>query len=168
MERSSFLIVSKTILTDKRIPATARLLLAQLWDHRNKRTGQCNPKQATLARELGLSMATIERAIATLKRVGLITIKRAQTCCFYELQIPQSEGSDPSNRGVQIPQSEGSAPAYPLYEPYLKEPSVRAAARTRFPSKNKPYKTAPPPARKSAQSETLEAYYRELRRKEGR
>jgi DNA-binding transcriptional MocR family regulator len=164
MERNSFLIVAKEMLANKRISATAKLLYAQLLDHRNKRTGQCNPKQTTLALELGISVDTIQRGLSVLRKQGLITIKRGQWGCWYEIQIPQNAVSQTANPRVPKPQNRGSSAPYPLYEPYLKEPSGVAAAS---PSQKQPLNASPPP-RKSAQSEVLESYYREQRRKAGR
>ena len=47
--------------TDKRITATAKLLFSQPLDlHLNRQTGQCNPRQTTLSRELGMPLRTVE------------------------------------------------------------------------------------------------------------
>jgi DNA-binding transcriptional MocR family regulator len=163
MERNSFLIVAKEVLADKRLSATEKLILAQLLDHRNRKTGQCNPKQAKLAAELGMGVATVERGLAALRRVGLITVKRRQTCCHYEIQIPHFEGSRSLTLRGQIPHSDGLGVPGPLYEPDIK--NLRGVAAS---SSNKKSSNGPRPARKSAQSETLEAYYREERRKAGK
>src|SRR6516225_7974320 len=80
MERC-FLMVARPILADQRISANAKLLLAQLLDHRNKRTGQCNPWQSTLASELGLSEDMVQRGLQELRRLGFIEIKRGQSGC---------------------------------------------------------------------------------------
>ena len=55
MAQSSFLIVTKELLADKRLSATAKLLLATLREYRNKQTGQCNPWETTLAAAMGVS-----------------------------------------------------------------------------------------------------------------
>ena len=47
------------------------VLLALLL-HRNAETGQCNPSHATLAKELGTSTRSIERAIRGLKQKQLV------------------------------------------------------------------------------------------------
>jgi ethanolamine utilization protein EutP (predicted NTPase) len=39
-QHKAFLIVTKAVLADKRISATAKLLLGALNSHRNKQTGQ--------------------------------------------------------------------------------------------------------------------------------
>jgi len=159
MERKSFLIVAKSTLADKNISATAKLLFAQLCDHRNRRTGQCNPRQATLARELGISVDTIQRSLSALCRHGLVSIHRGQYGCRYEIQIPQNAVSQTANPRVPKPQVAVSDAPASFNEPYVIEPR---------PSSNKKSFNAPPPPRKTAQSETLEAYYREERRKAGR
>jgi DNA-binding transcriptional MocR family regulator len=171
MERkTAFLIVTKEVLADKRFSATTKLLLAQLRDHRNRRTGQCYPRQATLARELGVSVDTVQRSLNALRQAGWLTVFREQYGCRYEIQIPQNAVSQTAKCGAQIPQNAVSELPGPLYEPDLKEPSDVRAENRRAPaasrSKNKPQNPARP-LRKSAQSETLEAYYREERRKAG-
>lgn len=161
MERNSFLIVAKAILADKRISVTAKVLYAQLLDHRNKRTGQCNPQQTTLARELGTSVDTIQRHLSELRQHGLITFTRGQNGCRYEIPETASCGLENRKTADGKPQVAASGAPYPLYEPYLRNQSGVAAAS---PSQKQPLNASPPP-RKSAQSEVLESYYREERRK---
>ena len=164
MERKSFLIVSKEVLADKRLCATAKLLYAQLCDHQNKRTGQCNPRQTKLAEILGIPPRTVERCIATLRREGFIKIIRGQKGCSYEIPTRQTGGFETAKVAGGTRQSGGWEAPASLYEPYLK--NLRGVAAT---SPNKKSSNTPaPPARKSAQSETLEAYYREERRKAGK
>ena len=165
MERNSFLMVAKEMLADKRISATEKLLLAQLLDHRNKRTDQCNPRQTTLARELGISRHTVERALWKLRELGFLTIKRGQSGYRYEFPSCQNGNSELPKWQVPSCQNGNSDVPSPLYEPYLKEPGGARAAS----SSNKKSLNAPAPPRKSAQSETLDAYYREEeRRKAGK
>lgn len=52
-------------------PAT-KLVLVLLADHRNQKTGQCNPSQRTLARECEQDVSTINRHLGVLERRGLI------------------------------------------------------------------------------------------------
>jgi hypothetical protein len=128
MERKAFLIVSKEVLADKRLSVSARLLYSQLLDHRNRKTGQCYPKQTTLSRELGVSLDTIQRSLRALEKHGFVTIKRAQYGCSYEIQIPQNAVSQTAQCGVQIPQNQVSEAPVSLYEPDLIEPKAAAAA----------------------------------------
>lgn len=165
MERNSFLIVAKSTLVNKKISTTGKLLLAQLLDHRNKKTGQCNPGQVKLAEELGISVDTVQRGLHKLCKLGLITIHRGQYGCRYEIQIPQPAVSQTANPRIPKPQPAVPSVPGPLYEPYINEPSVvrgqnRPAPAGSFPNK-KSFNTTLPP-RKSAQSETLEAYYRKF------
>ena len=170
MERNSFLIVAKAILSDKRLSITARLLMAQLLDHRNNRTGQCNPKRKTLAQALGMDTGKdkgsrrMTRALAELRKAGLISSKQGQHGSFYELRVDKNVHPERVQGGQKCPVSldKNVQPGlpYPLYEPYFKEPSGFAASS---PQKTKPQNT---PLRKSAQSETLRCYYEQQRRKE--
>jgi len=171
MERNSFLIVAKAVLADKRISATAKLLLAVLADHWNKNTGQCNPHEATLAEEIGVCRRTVIRALAELKTAGLIQVQRTQRGNRYEFPKCQNVTSQVTNSHSAECQNVTSEPPYPLYEPYLGEPSGLRAQKRRAPAASPPNPKplhAPLPRRKSVQSATLEAFYREERRKAGR
>jgi DNA-binding transcriptional MocR family regulator len=94
VDQRSVLIVAKEVLADKRISATAKLLLAQLLDHRNKKTGQCNPTHDTLAEELGTNVDKVQRAMAELYRFGFVQAKKGQRGCRYEISAPQICGTD--------------------------------------------------------------------------
>lgn len=134
MDRRFDLIISKDLLTDKSISVKARLLLAQLLDHRNKKTGQCNPRRKTLAKELGLSMRTLVRALNELRAAQLIRSKQGQHTAFYEIQecqngTPQA-GSGVPNWHSQECQNGTPEPAYPLTEPYQGEYARASAKRS--------------------------------------
>ena len=168
MDRT-YLIISKEILTDKRIPATARLLLAQLLDHRNKRTGQCNPGEEKLAEELGVCRRTVIRGLAALKSAGWIEIKRTQRGNRYEFPMCQNVTSQVTDCHSAECQSVTSEPPYPLYEPNKGNLGDRAENRRApaAPSPPKKYPLNAPgfPPRKNVHQATLEAYYREERRR---
>ena len=146
MERNSFFIITKELATDKRISATAKLLLAALADHRNKKTGQCNPWQSTLAEELGTSEDIVQRGLQELRKFGFIKMKRGQKGCSYEVSHPRICGSHPRICGWE--------PPYPLYEPYIKNHTARDRAAL--------------PQKKSIQRETLERYYATYEKAGGR
>jgi len=144
MERTAFLIVTKAVLADKRISTTAKVVLAQLMDHRNKTTGQCNPRETSLAEELGISRRTVLRALKELRCVGWIQAKRGQNGNRYEFPKCQNVTSQVTNWHL------GSRAS--LYEPYLKK---SAACRRATPQK------------KSAQREEVLARYYAKQRKAG-
>lgn len=58
--------------------------LCLIW-HRNTLSGKCNPSQATIARETGLSERAVRRAIKGLRDAGTITGRRTQSsaCWFF-------------------------------------------------------------------------------------
>jgi hypothetical protein len=126
MERNSFLIVAKDTLANKNISTTAKLLFAQLCDHRNRRTGQCNPKRRTLGSELGVSVATIKRALGELRTAGFLTSRKGQYTNTYELCTRNPVGSNPtgwqnpagSNPTGQRGQFDPAEASASLYEPY--------------------------------------------------
>jgi hypothetical protein len=134
MVRNSFLIISKEVLTNKSISATAKLLFAQLLDHRNKRTGQCNPRRKTLADEIGVSVDQVDRAAGELQRAGYLTWKRDRRTAFYELLDPRIRGTKEAQFRASAeldPRIRGTGAPYPLYESYQGEPMrSRAEARS--------------------------------------
>lgn len=165
MARSG-LIVAKDLIANKGLSMTARLLFGFLLDHRNKKTGQCNPRRQTLARELGIDNGRdqgrrrISRALAELRAAGFVTSKQGQHANFYDFRVDTLVNPEHVQGGQMrqppLDRFVNPGPPYPLYEPIQLEQCVRA-------------RSAPPaaPPRKSIQSETLERYYAEERRKAG-
>jgi DNA-binding transcriptional MocR family regulator len=147
MDRQSFLIVTKEVLRDNRISATAKLLFAQLLDHRNKTTGQCNPKRKTLAEKLGTSVDKVDRAAQELRRAGYLTWRRVQYTAFYEISVPQECGSERAQFRTDAepaPHICGTDAPYPINEPYQENPSrPRAEARSRGGSPDSDFPLAP-------------------------
>jgi hypothetical protein len=80
-----FIILPRSLLRSARISLPAKNLLALLADYQNRETGQCNPGIATLARDLALSVRTINRLLAELSRLGLIQIVWRQRGSHYEV-----------------------------------------------------------------------------------
>jgi DNA-binding transcriptional MocR family regulator len=168
LARESYLIVTKELAADKRVSLTARVLFAQLLDHRNRRTGQCNPWEATLADEIGVSRWTVMRRLAELEKAGMVEVKRTPKGNRYEFPKLQSATSPSSNLPLPKSQSATSGASGPLYELNLKEPNARARKRAAgSPSTNNSYSTAAAP-RKPPSSAVLEIYYAEERRKAGK
>jgi hypothetical protein len=128
MQRT-FLIVAQEILADQRISANAKLLLAQLLDHRNKRTGQCNPWETSLAEELGISRCTVMRGLKELSLAGWIQTKRTQNGNQYKFPKSQNATSQVANPNMESRKSALGTPPHPYMnlnnEPY-KEPQYDA------------------------------------------
>jgi DNA-binding transcriptional MocR family regulator len=166
MNQQSFLIISKEILADKRISVTAKLLLAQLIDHRNKQTGQCNPKRQTLARELGVSVPTIQRALSELIKAEFIRSTKRPRTNFYEFLSDQIDPAEPrvgSNRSGMSDQIDPAGPPVSFNELYIRgrtragafSGNGAASAKRAFPL---------PFLKKTAQSEVLVRYYAQQRK----
>src|SRR6058998_1527053 len=98
MEHKAFLIVTKAVLADKRISATAKLLLAVLNDHRNKETDQCNPRRETLAAELGTGTQVVKRALGELRAAGFLTSTKGQRANTYAPCTGNPAGSKSTGR----------------------------------------------------------------------
>jgi DNA-binding transcriptional MocR family regulator len=72
------------------LSAKAKLLWGQLKFHRNRATGQCNPRYKVLAEELGLCLNSVRRGMAELRRAGLVTATKHVRASSYVLyEIPQ-------------------------------------------------------------------------------
>lgn len=61
--------------------------LCLIW-HRNVRTGQCNPGQATIARETGLKDRAVRSALHGLVGKGVIRATRTQRTTRYDILGP--------------------------------------------------------------------------------
>jgi|AmaraimetP72IA01_FD_contig_21_17793091_length_726_multi_19_in_0_out_0_1 DNA-binding transcriptional MocR family regulator len=110
------------------VTGNEKRLLARLLRYAHK-TGEAWPKQAKLATDLGLGLATIKRLLVKLREKGLVEWKRGQYCAVY--RFPDSSfraNSDSSNRAVQIAHSEPSHPYMGISE--LTNEVTRSAART--------------------------------------
>jgi len=71
-----YCMVPRALLRDGRISNGARVLGGLLWGYRNKETGTAFPFQATLAREIGKDIRTVQRHLNELEKAGWI--KREQ------------------------------------------------------------------------------------------
>lgn len=91
------------------ITARAKCLFAALIACRNRRTGFCSPRLATLAERLGASLRTIKRALAELVRTGMVIIHRCQVGNRYEIATPDRWGGTTSvaDCGAKSGPSEG-------------------------------------------------------------
>ena len=67
----------------------ARELYEHLLNSRNRKTGQCNPKRATLAGKMGISIPTVSRAVGELVAKGLISSRQKSACNEYEIIPPE-------------------------------------------------------------------------------
>jgi hypothetical protein len=87
-----FFMIPKWLCATEKLSLAAKVLLVILDDHRNRKTGQCNPRIRTLAKESHTPRRTVQRALADLCRLGLIQITWAQRESNYRI-APRSEWS---------------------------------------------------------------------------
>lgn len=172
---ASAFIVPQNLLIAKHIPKTAALLLTVLENHRNKRTGQCNPRIKILAAELGVNEKTIDRNLARLRLLGLIRSKKGQRGCAYTL-APKAEwgpvlrGQNVPAEPLECPRTQGlNVPAGALH-PYmnLNINGMKERAAARIPPQRSTYSTPQRDRQPSMYERTLEAYYAEQRRRASR
>jgi hypothetical protein len=84
-----------------RLPAIVREVLGRLYWHRNRVTGQCNPRHETLARMLGCSESTIQRAIRMLRERMVIRATKGRRGNQYEIR-PTEEWRKPLKRSCPV------------------------------------------------------------------
>lgn len=70
------LMALKVLLLCEDLTLAERRVGAALIDHRNNRTGRCDPGLETLSRELGIGRRTVIRASAALEKRGLLRKRR--------------------------------------------------------------------------------------------
>jgi DNA-binding transcriptional ArsR family regulator len=99
------------------LPMTQNVLRWLYW-HRNRVTGQCNPRHATLARELHCSVSTIRNHIRILREAGIILATKGRRGNRYEIR-PTEEWRTPSStsdRQAVVSQDLSGESASILYE----------------------------------------------------
>ena len=82
------------------LTAHAKVLFAALISCRNRRTGLCNPRLATLAERLEISLRTIKRALAELCRAGMIIVHRTLVGNRYDVAPPALWQEATSSRDI--------------------------------------------------------------------
>lgn len=92
----------------KELPSTQKLVLLMLANRSNNDTGRCDPCHKTLARECGLSQASVKRVINKLEKSGLVEIVRRS---YKGVSMPNqynllldgvgSQGADPGSQGTE-------------------------------------------------------------------
>src|SRR5215467_9874554 len=135
------------------ISRTAQLVYVYVRRHLNRKTGQCNPKHATIASRLRVSVATIRRALRELRAAGWLAWKRGHWGCNYECRdrsIPpgndHSEAvTSDSSKAVTSDQFEQ---LHLFTEPAVYEPEVKTAAAVKAsiptqPERSRPAASAP-------------------------
>ena len=83
---SLFSVCDNTVLKDKRLSPTERIVYQCLCTYMNRDTGICFPRYATLGADLGLSRTVIWRAVKKLESLKLLTIKRLASTNQYFLE----------------------------------------------------------------------------------
>lgn len=81
---------------DQKLPVQQKMVLLMLADRTNKDTGLCIPSMDTLAKNCGMSKASVKRAIKALSELGFIAIHErfsdnVQLSHQYELLAEQTE-----------------------------------------------------------------------------
>jgi hypothetical protein len=68
----------KAVLDHSQASGLARLVLVVLSEHRNQKTGRCDPNIETIARRARCSRASVFRALEELERLGELRIQRTR------------------------------------------------------------------------------------------
>lgn len=135
-----FLILSE-ILKKSTLSWSAKAVLAELEDRRNKRTGLCNPKRATLAAELNLSIVTVSRCLSRLRNLGLIECHKTQLGFRFSI-APRAKWPD------LLPNQNDTAETIPAVSKRYGAPNQNDTAEPAHPYMNLP-RIEPPLQRRS-------------------
>jgi hypothetical protein len=102
---------------EQRQAGGARVVLIALAEAHNGRTGRCDPSQAGIAEQLGVTLRTVERAVSRLRTLGLVETTRrwhgkgGRTALSYALSIPSElSGESPDKTRRVTRQSRRSHP----------------------------------------------------------
>lgn len=130
------------------LSGAARLVLQALLWHRNRKTGQCNPRHETLARELGFCRRTICSAVAELRIKNRVSTRKTQRGCLYEMRENCTAETDPAVQSVRRTLRENctAEPPASLYEPLELNVSGKPAAADACSGVVSAAASAPPPA----------------------
>ena len=79
-----FTAIPNSVLLSADLPQRAKLVALALIHH--GRHGSCYQRISTVAKELGMSARTVQRALADLKKAGLLLWKRTGRASRYALQ----------------------------------------------------------------------------------
>ena len=82
---SVYVLTPVSLLDAQGIGPAAKLVYQRLMAHLNRKTGQCNPRLATLAKELDVSESTVKRAVKTLREAGAIRTQKGRLSYVFEL-----------------------------------------------------------------------------------
>ncbi len=157
-----FVCLPSEILQAKLSSGATKALLGLL-SYRSHKTGQCNPKIEKLCERLGgASEATVRRWLRELRRAGMVetTKQRGRANSYRILSAVTIDRTTPVTIDRTVRSQLTERPPSILYElDVLKESVAPKRAPRSLPTKNHNNGTAAVP-RKSATSETLEAYNR--------
>lgn len=76
--------LQKLIFEAEGLSASEKIVALCLIWHRNMRTGQCNPGQATISRETGLKERAVRSSVLGLAAKGVVRATRTQKTTRYE------------------------------------------------------------------------------------
>jgi len=127
-ERPPFALVPEALLTDEAVSKASghAVRVYALLDRHADRNGRCWPGRERLAERLGLSVASVDRAMAALRDAGWLSVQRrglSQTNVYYLHQRPASTGASAESAPVRTTES---APVPNKREPVEREPGTTA------------------------------------------
>jgi hypothetical protein len=96
----TYIKLTTAFVTAENLSATARAIYTRLRCYQNRHTGQCNPRVARLAADLGVSESTIKRGLRNLRLDGWIISNRSIRGCSY--RISDSKGPSNVSDGVKF------------------------------------------------------------------
>ena len=80
---SDFAIVPNSLVKNKDLNSTAKLVFVAITAHARRKDGQAHILAKTIAEELGISERSVTRAIANLKEVGYLEVRQNWGAAWY-------------------------------------------------------------------------------------
>lgn len=93
--REAWVKVPRALVRDASLTPLARLLLIDLLERRYKGRAFAIVKRPTLAADLGVSLSTLDRALAELIERGLLEVERLQGVNRYRPMLPKASEGQP-------------------------------------------------------------------------
>lgn len=116
---SLFFVGDRNIIFNKRLSAIDKIVYFALVCYMGKKDGKAYPRYATIKKETGLSRSSIQRAIKSLAKQKLITVKRLTSTNLYLLTQQLELEKLRLNRVKSLTETGDSSHRDLLIKPYI-------------------------------------------------
>lgn len=129
----------KSVLRDKTLSPGAKNVAAALMIHHNDKTGQCNPKQGSIADAIGMHRPAVNAGIKQLRDAGWIDSITTRGASHYTLNIAKASVEEDGDRDERCPPIDTAGVREPIQQEsadrYSRSPQIDTRNHTEEPSK---------------------------------